>query len=281
MGIQPFGINAPDKDHRIIIMISLKKLWVYRETINSLALREFQSRYAGTAAGILWTFIQPVTIVAVFYFVFSIGFKAKAPDNVPFILWFCVGLMAWFYFSETLTSIVGVISNNANLVKKTVFPVEVLPVIQIQAGIIQHLIFMSIVLVVLLIYGTDFKLFRLTVFYYMIAVSAFILGIGLILSSIAVFWKDVSQGISVVLNIWFWITPIVWDQAIMPEEYNWIFSWNPMFYIVEGYRGALIYPEFISPDFSQALFFWGVTFILLGIGSYVFRRLKPEFADVL
>jgi lipopolysaccharide transport system permease protein/teichoic acid transport system permease protein len=85
----------------------------------------------------------------------------------------------------------------------------------------------------------------------------------------------------VVLNIWFWITPIVWDQAIMPEEYNWIFSWNPMFYIVEGYRGALIYPEFISPDFSQALFFWGVTFILLGIGSYVFRRLKPEFADVL
>ena len=168
--------------------------------------------------------------------------------------------MAWFYFSETLTSIVGVISNNANLVKKTVFPVEVLPVIQIQAGIIQHLIFMSIVLVVLLIYGTDFKLFRLTVFYYMIAVSAFILGIGLILSSIAVFWKDVSQGISVVLNIWFWITPIVWDQAIMPEEYNWIFSWNPMFYIVEGYRGALIYPEFISPDFSQALFFWGVTF---------------------
>ena len=253
----------------------------HREMIGVLALRDFQSRYAGTVAGSIWTLVHPLAVVAVFYFVFSVGFKARAPDNVPFILWFSVGLMAWFYFNDALIAITNSVVRNAHLVKKTVFPVEVLAVVQIVSALLPHLAFMAIIAIVLVINDVPFEGFRLLVLYFMFCTTVLLLGVGWLLSALEVFYRDISQALTMVMNLWFWLTPIVWDPALMPKEYHWVFAWNPMHYVVDGYRGMLIYSQPRWPDTSETIYFWCIALVFLVLGATVFRRLKPEFADVI
>lgn len=249
--------------------------------IRVLALRDFQSRYAGTVAGSLWTLAHPIAIMAVFYFVFSVGFKAKAPDDVPFIIWFAVGLMAWFYFNEGLGSIVNSVVKSSHLVKKTVFPVEVLAIVHIVSAMLPHLVFLAVVAAVLLINNVPFDGFRLLVFYFMFCTTVLLLGLGWFVSALEVFYRDTSQALTIIMNLWFWMTPIVWDSRMMPDEYHWLFAWNPMHYVVDGYRGMLIYSQPKWPETSETLIFWCMALGFLALGSVVFRRLKPEFADVL
>ena len=253
----------------------------YREMVSALALRDFQRRYAGTIAGSLWAVAHPLAIVAVFYFVFSIGFKAKGPDDVPFILWFSVGLMAWSFFNDTLIAITNSIVGNAHLVKKTVFPVEILAVVQMVSSLLPHLVFLAVIVIVLALNNIDFHSYRFLVFYFMLCSGVLVLGLGWILSALEVFYRDISQALTIIMNLWFWLTPIVWDPALMPQEYHWIFTWNPLNYVVDGYRGMLIYSQPRWPDISDTTHFWCVALSLLLLGSTVFRRLKPEFADVL
>lgn len=253
----------------------------HREMIRELALRDFQSRYAATAAGSLWTLAHPIAIVAVFYFVFSVGFKAKAPDDVPFILWFSVGLMAWFYFNDALTGITNSVTGNAHLVKKTVFPVEVLAIVKIASALLPHLGFLAVIVVVLTMNHVSLDSFRLLVFYFMFCTTILLLGLGWLLSALEVFYRDISQALTIIMNLWFWMTPIVWDPAMMPKEYRWLFEWNPMYYIVDGYRGMLIYSQPKWPGLFETVYFWCIALGLLALGFILFRRLKPEFADVL
>ena len=253
----------------------------HREMIRVLALRDFQSRYAGTVAGSLWTLAHPIAIVTVFYFVFSVGFKSKAPEGVPFILWFSVGLMAWFYFNDALVSVANSVARNSHLVKKTVFPIEILAVVQIVSSLLPHMVFLLVVTFVLLMNHVSFEGVRLFVFYFMFCTTILLLGLGWFLSALEVFYRDISQALTIIMNLWFWMTPIVWDSAMMPEEYRWMFAWNPMHYIVDGYRGMLIYSQPKWPEMSETIIFWCIALGLLALGSTVFRRLQPEFADVL
>ena len=251
------------------------------EMIRTLALRDFQSRYAATVAGSLWTLLHPVAVVTVFYFVFSVGFKAKGPGDTPFILWFVSGLVAWFYFNDTLIAITDCVTRNGHLVKKTIFPVEVLPLVQILSALIPHMIFLVIVAALLEFNNVSFAPFRLLVVYFIFCATVLLLGLGWLLSALQVFYRDIAQVLTIVLNLWFWVTPIVWAPELMPEKYHWVFTWNPVHYLVDGYRGMLIHPQPVWPDAAQTLHFWGVTLLVLALGVAVFRRLKPEFADVL
>jgi ABC-type polysaccharide/polyol phosphate export permease len=253
----------------------------HREMILVLAMRDFQSRYAGTVAGALWTLAHPIAIVTVFYYVFSVGFKSKAPEGVPFMLWFSVGLMAWFYFNDALLSVANSVARNSHLVKKTVFPVEILAIVQIVSALLPHLVFLLVIAVVLFVNDIALDGFRVMIFYFMLCTTVLLLGLGWFLSALEVFYRDISQALTIIMNLWFWMTPIVWDSAMMPEEYRWVFKWNPMNYIVDGYRGILIYSQPKWPAMSETVIFWCVALGLLALGSTVFRRLKPEFADVL
>ena len=252
-----------------------------REMIRVLAFREFQSRYAGTLAGSLWTLAHPIAIVTVFYFVFSVGFKSKAPEGVPFILWFAVGLMAWFYFNDALVSVASSVVRNSHLVKKTVFPLEILAVVQIVSSLIPHLAFLLVIGFALFMNNVPIEGFRLLILYFMFCTTILLLGLGWLLSALEVFYRDISQALSIIMNLWFWITPVVWDSEMMPHKYRWFFAWNPMHYVVDGYRGVLIYSQPKWPSLYETLIFWCVALALFVLGSVVFGRLKTEFADVL
>lgn len=253
----------------------------HRDMIFALAVREMQSKYIGTLGGIIWAFVHPFAIVAVFYFVFAVGFRAQGQNGAPFILWFVCGLSPWFFFSETLPAIANSITGNAHLVKKTIFPTEVLPLVHITAGLIPHLIFMLVVAGLLVYFKIPLSVERLLAVYYLICTATLLLGLGWLLSALQVFYRDVAQALTIILNLWFWATPIVWSKTIVPQAYSGFLSLNPVFYIVEGYRGLLIYNTTTWPTTQETICFWAVTLTVLFTGIYVFRRLKPEFADVL
>lgn len=253
----------------------------HRDMILALAVRDLQSRYVGTLGGLIWAFVHPLAIVSVFYFVFAVGFRAQGPSSTPFILWFVGGLIPWFLFNDTLLAITNSITGNAHLVKKTIFPTEVLPLVHVISSLFPHLMFMLTLVGMVVFFNLPFLVERLFVVYYLLCTITLVLGLGWLLSALQVFYRDIAQALTIILNLWFWVTPIVWSQEIVPPEYRSLLSFNPIFYIVEGYRGLMIYKTAVWPSLQETACFWSITLIVLFVGIYVFRRLKPEFADVI
>lgn len=255
---------------------------VYRHhaMIFALALRDLQSRYAGTLAGILWTVVHPIAIISIFYVVFAIGFKAQGSGGTPFVLWFVAGFVPWLFFNETLTAITDSVTRNAHLVKKTVFPSEILAPVHVTAALIPHGMFILILAALLASYRILPHIQQMLFIYYLGCTVVLVLGLGWLLSALQVFYRDISHGLTIALNFWFWATPIVWTPSNMPDAYRWVLSYNPLFYIVEGYRTALLFDS-SWPTLWQTVYFWAVTLFTFGLGAYTFARLKPEFAEVM
>lgn len=253
----------------------------YLPMIWALALRDWGTRYAGTIGGICWAFIHPIAIVVIFYFVFAVGFRAQSPANAPFILWFVCGLIPWLFFNETLQAITKSITSNPHLVKKTVFPTETLPFVHLVSGGGAHAIFLLIFTGLLVFYGIAFRVERLAVVYFFFCCCMLLLGLGWLLAALQVFYRDIGHGLAIILNMWFWITPIVWSPEIMPPNYHNLLFFNPLYYIIEGYRGLLIFDSTAWPSVGATLYFWLVSTVIFMVGNYTFRRLQPEFPDVM
>lgn len=252
-----------------------------RSMIFALALRDLASKYAGTLGGGLWALALPLATVVIFYFVFVVGFKAQGPGTTPYILWFVCGLVPWFFFAETLPAMTNTITSNAHLVKKTIFPTEILPLVHLTSGLVPHAIFLLILAGMIAFFKVPFMADRLLVIYFLVCSCALLIGLGWMLSALQVFYRDISHGLGIVINMLFWITPIAWSRDIMPAEYRALFFYNPVYYIIEGYRGLLIYNTVVWPSAGATAYFWGITVLVFILGNYVFRRLKPEFADVM
>jgi len=265
----------------MLIFRLLHNVYRHQTMILALAGRELQSRYVGTLGGILWTFVHPLAVITIFYFVFAVGFKSQGPDGAPFMLWFVCGLVPWFFFNETLLAATDSITRHAHLIKKTVFPSEILPVVNITAGLVPHAVFLLIVAGLLAWFGVSLMAGRLLVVYFLFCTCVFLIGLGWLLSAIQVFYRDVSHALPIVLNLGFWSTPIIWSADMIPEEYRGLLFFNPMYYIIEGYRGLLVFNEIVWPSVAHTAYFWCVVTATFLAGAYVFGRLKPEFADVI
>ena len=246
-----------------------------------MAVQEVRSRYVGTLVGVVWFIINPLMMMFVFWFVFSVGFKVQPVGNIPFVVVFFCGLIPWTTFSETLMSSTTAITRNSNLVTKTIFPTEILPIVCLVASLISHGVMLVILVVLLLINHVSFSLYSFQFLYYLVALSIFSLGLSWFFSAVNVFYRDAGQILGVVLNMWFWFTPIAWGIEIMPEEYRYIIKLNPIYYIVEGYRCSFISHIPLWNSYELGIYFWTVCLLLFIIGGLVFRKLKLEFADVL
>jgi len=259
----------------------IKRAYQSRELIWSMALRTLQSRYVGTLGGFVWSVLNPLMIILVYWFVFSVGFKVKPMGDVPFLVVFLCGFVAWTLFAETLSMNVSAVTGNVHLVKKMVFPTEMIPFVNLIVGLITHGIMLIILFILLFVNHIGFSIHGLQFFYYVFCLIVFCLGLGWAVAALNVFHRDVAQIVGVVLNVWFWLTPIVWVMDMLPAKYQFFIRLNPMFYIVNGYKQSFIYPHFFWHDPKGMLYFWGVSLFLLGLGGYIFKRLKPEFADVI
>jgi len=252
-----------------------------KHTIWTLTKRELATQYIGSALGFIWTFIHPIVMIFVFWVVFSVGFRVQPTNDVPFVVWLTAGIAAWFLFSDIVNGCTGVIVSHAHLIKKTIFHSQILPVIKLVASLITHFIFLFVLLVLIIFQKLPFSPYYFQFIYYLFCLTMLSLGMGWAVSALNVFIRDVSQIISVILQVGFWATPIFWDIHIMPVKIQILFKLNPLFYIVQGYRESFIYfsPFWRHP--RQTLYFWIITFCIFSGGAWIFRKLKPQFADVI
>lgn len=259
----------------------IRLLVLQRDMIWSMAKREIARQYMGSLLGFVWTFVNPIILVVVFWVIFSLGFRVQPAENVPFVVWLTCGMAAWFVFADMVIGSVGVVVSNANLIKKTLLHSQILPIVKVVASLITHAIFLGVLLLLILFHRMPVKWCYLQFLYYLFAMTTLALGIGWIGASLNVFIRDVSHVINVFIQVGFWATPIFWNLEMMPPEIHGYLKLNPMFYIVQGYRDSFLYfvPFWERP--SEALYFWAVAGSLFVFGALVFKRLKPHFADVL
>jgi len=259
----------------------LKALLQNKGLLWSLTKNDFKQRYLGNVLGIAWAFIQPTATVAIFWFVFQVGFKSQPVDNFPFILWLVAGIFPWFFFSESLSAGTNSILANSFLVKKVLFRVSLLPIVPLLSALVIHLFFIFVMFCMFIYYGYMPNIYWIQIIYYLFAACILLLGLSWVTSSIVVFFRDMGQFITMVLQFGFWLTPIFWSFKTIPEQYHWIIKLNPLVYIIEGYRNSMIYHKWFWEDMNMTIYFWVVTLIIFAIGALTFKKLRPHFADVL
>jgi len=259
----------------------VRLIFLQRHLIESMAKREVVTQYVGSFLGFIWTFINPLVLIIVLWVVFSVGFRVKPLNDVPFVVWLTAGMAAWFVFADIVNGSTGIIVSNAHLIKKTLFYSQILPVVKIVSCLITHFIFLVVLLGLIFINGLPVSFYFFQFFYYLFCLIILGLGIAWTVSALNVFIRDVGQIVGVVIQIGFWATPIFWDISIMPSQWQLFFKLNPMFYVVQGYRESFIYlvPFWKHP--YQTIYFWMVAATLFVLGALIFQKLKPQFADVL
>ncbi len=263
-----------------------KELWQSRKLIWKLAKNDFKKRYAGSYLGFVWAMVQPVVTVLMYWIVFDKVFDTRSQlvaggIEVPYVLYLTAGLVPWFYFQETLVNGTMALLEYNYLVKKVVFNISILPIIKLIAATVIHVFFMVVLVAVSVGYGYYPGIHTLQLIYYSLCLFLLVLAMSYLSCAIVVFFRDLAQIINIALQIGMWATPILWDISVVPDGLKPFFKLNPLVYIVEGFRNAVYGDLWFFDHFYSSTYFWIVTVMMFCIGSLVFKRLRPHFADVL
>lgn len=247
-----------------------------------MVLKDLKARYAGSLLGPLWIIATPLYQIFLYTFVFSTILKVRFEEGAgtsSFAVYFLAGLIPWIFFAEATTRGVGAFIENAHIIKKVKLPMEICTASVVISSSVTFVIYAIFYLAMLAVMGL-LKLHLIPVLILPFAAQLLmIFGLSLGIGSIAVFFRDLTQATGMVLNLAFFLTPIVYPASVIPERYRWVFSMNPFYFIVEIHRDILIrgrlpnWTSFIFPSvFAVAVFF---------AGYYVFSKTKVAFRDVL
>ena len=263
-------------------MQMIKALWAYRGFILGSVRREFQSKYSNSLLGAAWTIINPLAMIVVYTVVFSQVMKARLPDaegQFAYSIYLCAGVLTWTFFSETVSRAQTVFLDNANLIKKVSFPRMCLPVIVVANASVTFLIIFGLFTLFLLLSGSFPGLVYFAVIPVLLVQVLFSVGLGITLGVLNVFFRDVGQLFAVVLQFWFWLTPVVYPVSILPEFAQRALRFNPMTNIIASYQGVLVNGRW--PDWGSL---WPVTVLALALcawGMRLFRAHAGEMVDEL
>lgn len=259
-----------------------QKLIENRKLIWTLSKNDFRTRFAGSYLGIVWAFVQPIVTVLVYWFVFQVGLKAGRTNEYPFVLWLVAGLVPWFFFSEALNGGTNALIEYSYLVKKVVFKISILPIVKVMAAMFVNIFFIVFTLVLCSCYGYTPSWYTLQIIYYLLCNFLLVLGLSYFTAAIVVFFRDLTQIISIVLQVGVWLTPIMWDaEHMLSPKLLKIFKLNPVYYIVDGFRDSLLVGVAFWEKPMWTVYFWLFVIVVFGIGVSVFRKLRVHFADVL
>lgn len=258
-----------------------------RKLIKRLSRNDFKTRYSASFFGIFWAFVQPFITILVYWFVFEKGLKAGAQNlgtiSIPFVLFLISGMIPWFFFNDALNGVTNSLTSYTYLVKKVVFNIDILPIIKVISALYVHLFFVVLSVVIFILYGYSANPYMLQVIYYTFSMLTLVVGLGYFTSSIVVFFRDLSEIVNILLSIGVWITPIMWnlDTTLKSETAKTLFKLNPLYYIVAGYRDALINKVWFWEKPELTVYYWIVTLAIFVVGRRVFKKLRVHFADVL
>lgn len=256
-----------------------------RRLVFKLAKNDFKTKYAGSYLGIVWAFVQPVVTILVYWFVFSVGMRASTGSlGIPFVLYLVAGIIPWFFFQDALTGGTSALLEYNYLVKKVVFNISVLPIVKIVSALFVHCFFVFFTIVIYTGYGRFPDVYYIQIIYYTGCVFVLVLGLSYATSAIVVFFRDLNQIINIVLQVGVWMTPIMWvaeDMLVSHPAIHKLLKLNPMYYVVSGYRDTFLFKSWFWERPGWTLYFWAFALVCFLFGSWVFKRLKVHFADVL
>jgi len=259
----------------------LYNLVARRGLLFQLVRRDFEQRFVGSVAGWVWGIIQPLVLLASWTFVFSVCLHQKLPKGQPgnYPLYLFAGMLPWLLFSETVQRSSSSLLENANIITKTVFPAEMVPLSVFLSSLVSHLMALGLLLAAVGIWLRVLSPAILLVPVYMVLVGMLAVGIGWIAAALQVYLRDTSQVLTVVLTGWFWLTPIFIFEDQLPARLRFVISLNPLAYVVRAYRQLLQSTQMPSAaDTAVVAGFAAGAFVL---GGLIFRHLKRGFADVL
>lgn len=246
-----------------------------------LTKNDFRNKFAGSLFGVFWAFMQPVVNVTIYWFVFEKGLKSQPMNDFPYLLWLIAGICPWFFFNEALNSTSNSLVEYSYIVKKVKFPIVIIPLIKIFSALYVHCFFIILINVVYLIYGKGLSIYVVQTIYYSFCVLALTVAISYFTAAISVFFKDMTQIVSIFLQYAMWFAPIMIDEKQFPASIQKIIKFNPMYYPICGYRDAMIHKVWFWQHPRLTIYFWLITAGLFLIGYFVFKRMRPHFADVL
>ena len=253
-----------------------------RALVAQLVRRDFHLRYVGSAGGWAWGVVHPLVQLVVWYFIFVVCLGVSLPEgsltqNYPMFL-FC-GFLPWMLFQETVTRSAGSLVEQSNLITRTVFPSEVVPVSIFLSSLIHHLIALALFVLGAVFWLKTLSPMLLLLPLYMLLLGFFAVGVGWIVSSLHVYLRDTGQVLNVIMQLWFWLTPIMIPEDRIPARFHFLVAWNPMSWMVRAYRYRLLTPNWPgSKELAVLSLSCAGVFI---IGGLFFRQLKRGFADVL
>jgi lipopolysaccharide transport system permease protein len=259
---------------------NLRRLLRYRGLISSLVARELKARYRGSALGFFWSFINPLMLLSIYSFVFKVILPGTHSKEVePFALFMFCGILPWTWFTSSLSEAAGSLIAGGNLIKKVLFPAEILPLVSVLANMVHFLLGLPILIAFLFYYrrwpdGLDLFWFPVTVLVQLIFTS----GLALILSALTVHYRDIRDILSNVLTLWFFSTPIIYWIKEAPGLGKRVLDLNPMTHIIVSYQEILFFTGPIG-HWKWLLATGAASVALFLAGLWLFDRLRDSFAE--
>ncbi|MBV6821299.1 ABC transporter permease [Rahnella sp. PD12R] len=263
-------------------LVFTRTLWNYRGFIIGNVKREFQSKYRNSLLGAAWNVLNPLAMIIVYTVIFSQVMKAKLPgvdDAFAYSIYLCSGVLTWGFFSEIVSRGQNVFLEQANLIKKVSFPRVCLPITVVLNALLNFGIVFGLFTVFLLVTNEFPGLAFISLLPVLIVLIIFSIGLGITLGILNVFFRDVGHFFGIVLQFWFWLTPIVYSVSILPTSLQKYIHLNPLFGVITSFQTILVKHE--QPDWQSLLPALTVGVLLCLIGMRLFRKYSGEMVDEL
>jgi ABC-type polysaccharide/polyol phosphate export permease len=263
------------------VLASLRRLFGYRALIQSLVARDLKARYRGSVLGFLWSFVNPILLLSIYSFIFTQVLPTRVDTNGPYALFLFCGLLPWTWFSSSLLESSNVLIAGGNLIRKVLFPAEVLPIVTVLAALVHFGLGLLIVLAAISYFGVSVTW---TDFLWLPAIVAvqlvLTLGLALLVSALTVHFRDLRDLLSNVLTLWFFATPILYPLSLVDARWQPLLALNPFTHLAIAYQEVL----FVEGPYAlwpRLLALAGGAVLVLAFGYFVFDRLRDTLAEAV
>jgi lipopolysaccharide transport system permease protein len=265
-----------------LLISPFRVLVVHRNTIEAFVRRDIQGRYVTSVMGLSWAVIQPLALLLLYTFVFSYILKIRlggSGSTASFAAYLFCGMLPWIAFAEGVTRSASVILDHAHLIKKVVFPSEILPAYVVVSALVMESVGLAIFLAAIGLFDRGLGWSLLLLPPIVVLQFLFTMGLGWLLASLNVFLRDVAQLLGLAMTLWMFLTPIFYPPEMMPAHLRWLLDLNPMYYVVQAYRDLLLDQRL--PAVSQVVALAAMAITAFVLGHWFFRRSQRAFVDVL
>lgn len=258
-----------------------KILFKNRKLAIQLGKNDFRNRFANTSLGSVWGFAQPFVFMMTYVIVFQYILKTGSSGSYPYIVWFLPGMSMWMFLSDAILTASNSIRNYSYLVKKVVFPVDIIPIISLTSSSFIGIFLIYIATMASTAFGYFPNIFN--VIYILFCAVAFIIAITRFTSALTTVVPDFSQLLNIIMQLCMWFTPIIWNLNMIEGSLVILFKAFPFTYLVEGFRQAFISSSTIITEHNglYTIIFWVITILIFALGNNVFKKNKKDFSDVL